>query len=339
MTTKRLPGSTRFCLVFLVGDGSDCATVFERAFRDADLDVEIVRLPHFLMSELTWKRLHTLKKLLKDKSRTRFVIFSPATTELFLRADHHLIFSAYRSWYSEDKMTVIPHLWTPIPLPQRVDCLKWDEKPPLQIGFMGRPHSSSRLASGFARFPGWAKKWFLSGAYLKYPEVLALMNELGFPLTYINTFARIETLNVLDAKKSLHKEAQLDIVERRSFTGSKSEIKEYANHLQKNTYIICPRGSENYSFRIYETLNCGRIPVIIDTDIVLPKEIDWDRLSIIVPYTKINQIYDLILEDYERRSACDFMERQKIAFSTMASLNSMEWVRDFVSRISERGDQ
>jgi hypothetical protein len=176
------------------------------------------------------------------------------------------------------------------------------------------------------------KKWLLRGTYLRYPAILALMNELGLPLTNANTFARIETLNILNAKKSSYSQVELDIVERRSFSGSESETEEYANHLQRNTYIICPRGSENYSFRIYESLNFGRIPVIVDTDIVLPKEIDWDRLSIIIPYSKINQIYDLILEDYQSRSASDFLERQQIAFSTMANLYSRAWATDFVNR-------
>jgi hypothetical protein len=53
------------------------------------------------------------------------------------------------------------------------------------------------------------------------------------------------------------------------------------------TYVVCPRGTENYSFRIYEALGRGKIPVIIDTDMVLPKEIDWDHLSIRIPYESL----------------------------------------------------
>jgi hypothetical protein len=107
--------------------------------------------------------------------------------------------------------------------------------------------------------------------------------------------------------------------------------------LQRNTYIVCPRGTENYSFRIYEALNSGRIPVIIDTDIVLPEQIDWRRLAIVVPYDSLKRIYDIILNDYELRSTEEFLERQQKAFSTMLSLRTMSWVTDVADKLLSDG--
>ena len=124
--------------------------------------------------------------------------------------------------------------------------------------------------------------------------------------------------------------ADFDIVERQSFEGTEQEICEYKKHLKENTYIICARGSENYSFRLYETLNYGRIPVIVDTEMVLPKEINWERLSIVVPYNgykSLEGIYDAILRDYESRSANEFFLRQREAFSAVTELRTMHWVR------------
>ena len=101
------------------------------------------------------------------------------------------------------------------------------------------------------------------------------------------------------------------------------------------TYVICPRGIENFSFRVYEALKYGRIPVIIDTEMVLPTEIDWDQVAIRIPYDRLNDLYDIILNDYCSRSADEFIERQRIAFSTMIELESMTWLtcrlRDVVS--------
>jgi hypothetical protein len=48
-------------------------------------------------------------------------------------------------------------------------------------------------------------------------------------------------------------------------------------------FCFCPRGNGNFSIRFYETLYYGRIPVIIDSDIMLPFEnlIEWNKYIVI----------------------------------------------------------
>ena len=150
----------------------------------------------------------------------------------------------------------------------------------------------------------------------------------------MNAFPRIEAIQILLAKSQEHGIGTVDIIERSSFYGTEREVFAYQNHLKRNTYIICARGSENYSFRLYETLNFGRVPVIVDTEMELPKEINWDRLSIVVPYNSVESIYDAILRDYESRSADDFLQRQREAFSTMTELRTMRWVRRLAKEIA-----
>ena len=291
------------CFVSIAQEGLDVAAIFEPALQNMKFDVEIVRIPHFFLSDLTNDRLFSLKKLLKKKSSDAFVIFFPDTAELFLQeADLMLVFSAYRSWFSQNTMRVIPHMWTPVGLPENVKELTWTEKPPIQIGFMGRSHETSTLANVVLKSPTWIKDWLLQGRFLQYPKLIAQLNEFGISTQFINTFSRIETIKSLRAKgRNYNIAVDFAIVEERhNFVRTEHEMKkDYKNHLKKNTYIICPRGSENYSFRIYEALNFGRIPVILDTDVVLPKEINWDRLSIIVPYKSMQGLYDAIVQDYE----------------------------------------
>jgi Exostosin family len=162
---------------------------------------------------------------------------------------------------------------------------------------------------------------------------MALAGDLGYSFANLNAFARIETIDILRCNKESFPEIDLDIAER-NFTGSELQANEYENHLQRNTYIACPRGIENYSYRIYEALNIGRIPIIIDTDVALPREIDWERLSVVIPYRSLDRIYEIILEDYRSRSSWDFMERQRSAFATMANLNQMEWVKKLAAQIA-----
>ena len=155
----------KLCLVCLVHNntskGPDVTSVIVQALQKANIDVEVVRLPYFFISALTTERLRGLKKLLKDKSQDRFVVFSPDTTELFLTEPNFTImFSAYRSWYDENIMEVIPHLWTPVRMPSTIDHLLWTAKPDLRIGFMGSTHATSRIANLLLKFPAWTKTWF-----------------------------------------------------------------------------------------------------------------------------------------------------------------------------------
>ena len=53
----------------------------------------------------------------------------------------------------------------------------------------------------------------------------------------------------------------------------------FIKNMQKCDYTLCVRGTGNYSGRFYMTLNAGRIPVVLDTDVVLPCE-DLPALAI-----------------------------------------------------------
>lgn len=60
---------------------------------------------------------------------------------------------------------------------------------------------------------------------------------------------------------------------------------EYVQNLARCGYALCVRGWGNYSFRFFEAMSLGRIPVLVDTDCPLPleDEIDYDRLMVRVP--------------------------------------------------------
>lgn len=48
--------------------------------------------------------------------------------------------------------------------------------------------------------------------------------------------------------------------------------REYFENMENNMFVFCMRGGGNFSYRFYETLMMGRIPIFIDTDCVLPFE-------------------------------------------------------------------
>ncbi|NND91854.1 MAG: hypothetical protein HKN42_13420 [Granulosicoccus sp.] len=49
----------------------------------------------------------------------------------------------------------------------------------------------------------------------------------------------------------------------------------YARTIAASQFVLCPRGIGTSSIRLYETLEAGRVPVIISDDWVAPAETDW----------------------------------------------------------------
>ena len=57
----------------------------------------------------------------------------------------------------------------------------------------------------------------------------------------------------------------------------------FYNNLVTSQYVLCYRGTGNFSVRLYETMACGRIPIIVNSDNNLPfqHEIDWNQFLVI----------------------------------------------------------
>ena len=46
--------------------------------------------------------------------------------------------------------------------------------------------------------------------------------------------------------------------------------REYVENIRRNLFTFCYRGAGNFSYRLYDVLMMGRIPILIDTDCVFP---------------------------------------------------------------------
>ena len=80
----------------------------------------------------------------------------------------------------------------------------------------------------------------------------------------------------------------------------------FVENTKKADYVLCVRGTGNYSGRFYMALNAGRIPVVLDTDIVIPFE---EKLNLVkVPAHSLHHIADIILEHFENTSEKDFKQ-------------------------------
>ncbi len=70
---------------------------------------------------------------------------------------------------------------------------------------------------------------------------------------------------------------------RDKFWGGKAHDKslksDFDSNMKWNPFVVCQRGKGNFSMRFYQTLSAGRIPVLTNTDLVLPfaDDIDWGK--------------------------------------------------------------
>jgi hypothetical protein len=88
---------------------------------------------------------------------------------------------------------------------------------------------------------------------------------------------------------------------------------EYVRNMVESDYVLCVRGDGNFSYRLYETLSCGRIPVFVDTDCVLPfhDELDWKSHCVWVDSRDVSRIDEIVLEFHERLSDREFVALQQ----------------------------
>lgn len=89
--------------------------------------------------------------------------------------------------------------------------------------------------------------------------------------------------------------------------------REFVDNIIQTDYTLCMRGAGNYSFRFYETLCCGRIPLFIDTDCVLPFEqiVDWEKYLVWMPWEKIEVVATELLNFHSALSSEGFIRLQQ----------------------------
>lgn len=115
------------------------------------------------------------------------------------------------------------------------------------------------------------------------------------------------------------------------------EVAQRARHdlvanMVESDYVVCVRGGGNFSYRLYETLCLGRIPVFINTDCVLPYEdhINWKKYCVWIEEDEIGSIDQRLAEFHAKLSPDDF-----VALQHECRLLWLEWLspEGFFSKI------
>jgi hypothetical protein len=88
--------------------------------------------------------------------------------------------------------------------------------------------------------------------------------------------------------------------------------KVYIENILASPYALVARGAGNFSYRLYEVLSCGRIPVFIDTDCVLPFDefIDWHSYGVWLDSSAVNDLPERLLAFHQQISPAEFELQQ-----------------------------
>jgi hypothetical protein len=88
---------------------------------------------------------------------------------------------------------------------------------------------------------------------------------------------------------------------------------DFINNMKYSEFCFCPRGTGNFSIRFYEALHNGRIPVLLNTDTVLPLEQQIDYKNICVFSNNIDTLPDDVIEFSKTH---DLLEVQRLCKET-----------------------
>ena len=95
-----------------------------------------------------------------------------------------------------------------------------------------------------------------------------------------------------------------------------ANYKEYIQNMNQCEFCFCPRGTGNFSIRFYECLYFGRIPVLIDTDILMHYEDEIDWSNHIVFSKNIEDVPHDIVSFWNSKNIIEVQENNKRLYQT-----------------------
>lgn len=136
-----------------------------------------------------------------------------------------------------------------------------------------------------------------------------------------NNQYRKKTLNLLKSNKKI----KCNFIIRKQFWGGKPHgkkiIRDFENNMINSHFNVCNRGAGNFSMRFYQTLSAGRIPILLNTDIILPfeEEIDWEN-NIIIGNTE-DEIVNKLLNYWNTKNIIEMQNKCKEIYNNYFSGN------------------
>lgn len=77
---------------------------------------------------------------------------------------------------------------------------------------------------------------------------------------------------------------------RRNALATEKAFDDYIETSLRSKFVLCPRGGGTSSFRLFETLALGRVPVILSDEWMPPTGPDWSAISIRIPEREAHHV-------------------------------------------------
>jgi len=184
----------------------------------------------------------------------------------------------------------------------------------------GKLQPRKREKTPIVGFSGWAKLSLLQ-------NIRSLTKELPLRIAGLvnkdlyskrkGVFIRRKVLRILENSDLV----KTNFIKRGSYSGNVKTAegdmgkmrKDFVNNLLSSDYGLAVRGDANASVRLYEVMSMGRIPVILDTDMVFPMSdtVDYSEFSLVVDLKDLDNISEKIREFHDSLSDEEFLNMQK----------------------------
>jgi hypothetical protein len=130
---------------------------------------------------------------------------------------------------------------------------------------------------------------------------------VGFCGSILSHPSRVQSINRLKISPNIRKNFIIKTDYWGGNPGADYLINEFINNIRKTYFTLSTRGTGNWSARFYQVMYLGRIPIVVNTDLVMPFEekINWS--DIIVFCNSENNISDSVQQFW---STCDIVQSQ-----------------------------
>ncbi len=294
----------------------------------------IVVIPHFMSNYYVLKKEGKLNKFRRKvlASKRTLVTFSNCLEYKAYQGELLFASATYRD--QQEKSIPIPQ-WI-FDIGEKVNI----PKPSIPtVSFVGNIEYPSRINSLILR-------------YIKFSDSMinwmacSLFVNRNLNLGRRRLIARLVRKKIIDEVRKA-KNIQPFLIERKGeffslpLEEKKRQRAEYIASIENNAYLLTMRGDDNGCYRLWEVMSAGRIPVLIDTNGLLPelKGMKWEDFCVIVPFSEVHRIGDYIQAFHDRLSDEDFAEVCRKSRAAFDQLLPHNFVSGILEKISENTNQ
>jgi hypothetical protein len=202
---------------------------------------------------------------------------------------------------------------------------------------MSHSQSKPRIKSqsptvGFTGFAGFKS----SATYIKYLmkilvcEIKTIIRGKQYQAHKPGIYFRRKAISIINTSKVVIS----NIIIRSTYSGNARTIElsptqarqEYIENIVNSDFILAPKGDGNYSLRFFEILSLGRIPVLIDTECLLPltEMVPYNKCIVKIDYRDIHKCDEIIAMFYNLLSPEEFINMQLTARKVFEEYLSFE---------------